>query len=47
MLFNEFLKEHRKVQEQQQQIDSLQADLKEQQRRLELQLGFEASATTA
>jgi len=30
MLLNEFLKEHRKVQEQQKQIDSLKAELKEQ-----------------
>ncbi len=30
MLLNEFLKEHRKVQEQQRQIDSLKAELKEQ-----------------
>ncbi len=30
MLLNEFLKEHRKVQEQQQQFDSLKAELKEQ-----------------
>jgi len=30
MLLNEFLKEHREVQEQQKQIDSLNAELKEQ-----------------
>jgi predicted RNase H-like nuclease (RuvC/YqgF family) len=30
MLLNEFLKEHRKVQEQQQKIDSLKAELREQ-----------------
>jgi hypothetical protein len=30
MLLNEFLKEHRKVQKQQKQIDSLKAELKEQ-----------------
>ena len=30
MLLNEFLKEHRKVQEQQKEIDSLKAELKEQ-----------------
>jgi predicted RNase H-like nuclease (RuvC/YqgF family) len=30
MLLNEFFKEHRKVQEQQQKIDSLKADLREQ-----------------
>ena len=30
MLLNEFLKEHRTVQEQQQEIDSLRAELREQ-----------------
>jgi hypothetical protein len=30
MLLNEFLKEHLKVQEQQQEIDSLKAELREQ-----------------
>ena len=30
MLLNEFLKEHRKVQEQQQEIDFLKAELREQ-----------------
>ena len=30
MLLNEFLKEHRKVQEQQRELDSLKAELKEQ-----------------
>jgi len=30
MLLNEFLKEHRTVQEQQKEIDALRADLKEQ-----------------
>jgi predicted RNase H-like nuclease (RuvC/YqgF family) len=30
MLLNEFLKEHRNVQEQQKEIDSLKAELKEQ-----------------
>jgi hypothetical protein len=30
MLLNEFLKEHKKVQEQQKEIDSLKAELKEQ-----------------
>jgi DNA-directed RNA polymerase specialized sigma54-like protein len=30
MLLNEFLKEHRKMQEQQKEIDSLKAELKEQ-----------------
>ena len=30
MLLNEFLKEHRKVQEQQREIDSFKAELKEQ-----------------